>query len=423
MEQKCNCVYCGCGDLSKSDVFPDSFVVNKIIYKNVCRVEHNNKFSNEFETFAMNYFARFLKHFDVRGKNKVLRENESTVSFNGNVFNVKSGKEADMFNSVVKSSDGKALIGPRSILEKIPNKKEMPFNPNDQIVVTYTNDYKDLLDTKMKRFVSKIAFEFFCMKNDYCSRNDSEDLIDMIDFICDEKISDKLTIDLCFDKDAYKKMEKLPFGSHFISYSVNDDGILWHISFFGFVIYRLKLGVKPKTIKSKREFVLINFEEENISQDNSILYYFKCGDLKVPVFKEYAYVMTDVLAYLIQNDSSITSMEHDYNVLHEQYEKILNTIYITSRILKNFINDEYKLLVKDQNRFDVLMNVDSDERFYLYVLSGLGEGKLENNIKNINIFLDKLNEINDDMEKCEYVKKVTSYENVIKAINMFHNNN
>lgn len=131
MEQKCNCVYCGCGDLSKSDVFPDSFVVNKIIYKNVCRVEHNNKFSNEFETFAMNYFARFLKHFDVRGKNKVLRENESTVSFNGNVFNVKSGKEADMFNSVVKSSDGKALIGPRSILEKIPNKKEMPFNPND----------------------------------------------------------------------------------------------------------------------------------------------------------------------------------------------------------------------------------------------------------------------------------------------------
>lgn len=133
--------------------------------------------------------------------------------------------------------------------------------------------------------------------------------------------------------------------------------------------------------------------------------------------------MTDVLAYLIQNDSSITSMEHDYNVLHEQYEKILNTIYITSRILKNFINDEYKLLVKDQNRFDVLMNVDSDERFYLYVLSGLGEGKLENNIENINIFLDKLNEINDDMEKCEYVKKVTSYENVIKAINMFHNNN
>ena len=195
----------------------------------------------------------------------------------------------------------------------------------------------------MKRFVSKIAFEFFCMKNEYCSRNDSEDLIDMIDFICDEKISDKLTIDLCFDKDAYKKMEKLPFGSHFISYSVNDDGILWHISFFGFVIYRLKLGVKPKTIKSKREFVLINFEEENISQDNSILYYFKCGDSMVPAIKEYAYVMMDVLTYLIQNDSSIASMKHDYNVLHEQYGKILNTIYITSRILKNFINDEYKL--------------------------------------------------------------------------------
>ncbi|MEC0666127.1 hypothetical protein P8864_09465 [Priestia flexa] len=44
------CIYCGiANDLSKSDIIPDALTNAKIINPNVCRIEHNNKFSDLFE--------------------------------------------------------------------------------------------------------------------------------------------------------------------------------------------------------------------------------------------------------------------------------------------------------------------------------------------------------------------------------------
>ena len=45
------CIYCGVtDDLSKSDILPDALTNTKIINPNVCRIEHNNKFSDMFES-------------------------------------------------------------------------------------------------------------------------------------------------------------------------------------------------------------------------------------------------------------------------------------------------------------------------------------------------------------------------------------
>lgn len=45
------CIYCGKdNDLSESDIILDALTNARILNKNVCRVEHNNKFSDMFES-------------------------------------------------------------------------------------------------------------------------------------------------------------------------------------------------------------------------------------------------------------------------------------------------------------------------------------------------------------------------------------
>ena len=49
MDRKC--IYCGKSeDLSISDIIPDALTNARVQNKNVCRTEHNNKFSDMFES-------------------------------------------------------------------------------------------------------------------------------------------------------------------------------------------------------------------------------------------------------------------------------------------------------------------------------------------------------------------------------------
>ena len=49
MERRC--IYCGTdADLSESDIIPDALTNARIMNKNVCRIAHNNQFSDMFES-------------------------------------------------------------------------------------------------------------------------------------------------------------------------------------------------------------------------------------------------------------------------------------------------------------------------------------------------------------------------------------
>ncbi|WP_176494698.1 hypothetical protein [Anaerocolumna aminovalerica] len=44
------CLYCGTEyNLSESDIIPDALTNARILNRNVCKIEHNNKFSDLFE--------------------------------------------------------------------------------------------------------------------------------------------------------------------------------------------------------------------------------------------------------------------------------------------------------------------------------------------------------------------------------------
>lgn len=50
-----SCIYCGTKkDLADSDIIPDALTNAKIINPHVCRVAHNNKFSDMFENEIIN---------------------------------------------------------------------------------------------------------------------------------------------------------------------------------------------------------------------------------------------------------------------------------------------------------------------------------------------------------------------------------
>ena len=66
------CIYCGNKhDLSESDVIPDALTNARLTNKNVCRIEHNNKFSDLFEGEVTNSLAFLTKELEIKaGKGK-----------------------------------------------------------------------------------------------------------------------------------------------------------------------------------------------------------------------------------------------------------------------------------------------------------------------------------------------------------------
>lgn len=67
------CIYCGkAEDLSESDIIPDALTNARILNKNVCRIEHNNKFSDMFESEVINALSFITNELDIKsskGKN------------------------------------------------------------------------------------------------------------------------------------------------------------------------------------------------------------------------------------------------------------------------------------------------------------------------------------------------------------------
>lgn len=61
------CIYCGTTeDLSVSDIIPDALTNAKILNPNVCRIAHNNKFSDMFEDEIIKSMALITNELDIK---------------------------------------------------------------------------------------------------------------------------------------------------------------------------------------------------------------------------------------------------------------------------------------------------------------------------------------------------------------------
>ena len=131
MEQKC--IYCGKNhDLSESDIIPDALTNARIFNNNVCRIEHNNRFSDMFESKVIEALAFITNELDIKSsKGKNYASYDAVITIEGTDYNLKLHGDNEIFNGrVIKSSDNTQMISSYDKAVKIA-KDESKVHPLD----------------------------------------------------------------------------------------------------------------------------------------------------------------------------------------------------------------------------------------------------------------------------------------------------
>lgn len=237
------CIYCGKDkDLSESDIIPDALTNARILNRNVCRIEHNNKFSDMFESRVIDALGFITNEFDIKSsKGKNYASYDSVVTIEGIDYNLKLHGDNEIFNGrVIKSSDNKHMLISYDKAVEIA-KDESKVQPLDintieiQKKVRINNEI--FFDISMYRMFSKIAFEWYCAKNEvsgYYSEFSS-----IIEFITTGDGTNPVSI--IQEDELYKMVDQLGnLGSHILLAFEKEDGeINVIISLFGLLMYRV----------------------------------------------------------------------------------------------------------------------------------------------------------------------------------------
>lgn len=112
MERRC--IYCGTdADLSESDIIPDALTNARIMNKNVCRIAHNNQFSDMFESKVISALSFITNELDIKSsKSAGYPAYHTTVTIEGNDYEAKIRSDRDLLgNRVLTSSDKQYKFG------------------------------------------------------------------------------------------------------------------------------------------------------------------------------------------------------------------------------------------------------------------------------------------------------------------------
>ncbi|WP_026859783.1 hypothetical protein [Jeotgalicoccus psychrophilus] len=373
----------------------------KVINPNVCKIEHNNKFSNQFEYKIIKELAFITNSLSVKSsKSKDYLPYEITYEIEGESFKSKMGSEAKKFhNKKMKSIDGKTLLAPLDELRKINNINENDIKEIDvnkiEITESINFDLNIFFSKEMYRLMAKIAFEWYCLKNNINFKvNDFEPIIQYIT----QGIGDKIVNIVKNEKIMNLIKSRISFGSHtFLSYVGQDNSVNILISFFGIAIYNVRicdsvlykynftvqeLKLDGKSDEFKYDFpekVFCNFsnnlEKSNSSKDFKI-FFIKNGS-HLFYWKALLYFNN----YKIFQDSLMYGCNQDYEVasfICKNIQEILSSQSIHLKGLKRFVTEFFEDF--DQ---EVRLNPNSDNskgilKLYMIFLVGHSENNIEN---------------------------------------------
>lgn len=241
------CIYCGeSKDLSKSDIIPDALTNAKIVNPNVCRVEHNNNFSDLFESEVIEKLAFITNELDIKSsKSKSYPRYEAEINIEGINYSTKISSEKELFsnNKKMRSVDGKYLVGEYDQIRKIQNSNNKNTKTIDinqiEIEKKVNIDVAVFFSKSMYRLIAKIAFEWYCLNNEVNNKIRSFEKI--IQFIVGGTGDGLVTI--ASNSDLYDSIyETMDFGSHtLLSYLGKDNSVNVLVSLFGMVIYNVRV--------------------------------------------------------------------------------------------------------------------------------------------------------------------------------------
>jgi len=274
------CIYCGTEDnLSESDIIPDALTNARILNRNVCKTEHNNKFSDLFEYKVINELAFLTNSLDIKSsKSSSYPKYEATYNIAGLDYPAKLSSETQLFKGrKLRSKDGKHLMGLLSDIENIakdPNKVDQIDINKLEIEEKIQINTSIFYSQEMFRMISKIAYEWYCLKNDINDKYD--DFTNIIDFIT-LGVGQPVSIIEDVEIISYFKQNTI-FASHcIIGYLSQDKNVYVLVSLFGAALYKVEVcKFDSQLCKNNcmlQEFTINSVRKEIVYEDPASLIY------------------------------------------------------------------------------------------------------------------------------------------------------
>lgn len=398
------CIYCGKSyDLSESDIIPDALTNARILNKNVCRIEHNNRFSDMFESKVINALGFITNELDIKSsKGKKYASYDAVITIDGIDYNLKLHGDNEIFDGrVLKSPDSSHMISSYDRILKIAKdeRKVQSLDINTtEIEKKVRINYEIFFDISMYRMLSKIAFEWYCAKNNISGRYSEFDNI--IDFITTGEGTNPVSI--IQEKELYEMVDNLGnLGSHTLFAFEKEDGeIDVIISLFGLLMYRVIVTKKRpniclnnyiytelRTDSSRKEIVHQSTKDAEsafwgiFAQDNFLIGSTINGvnimipKTMTPIQNVDVYPLwLNMTKYLSQiNNDATESNEVIDKIFRRQLDNLIRSSTLQKKTIKRFVNETF---YKGHER--IRLNPDSSDKkaivlFYAVYLIGISE--------------------------------------------------
>lgn len=408
MLEKNACIYCGSTQTSESDIIPDALTNARILNKNVCKTKHNNKFSDLFESEIIEALALITNTLDIKShKGKNYAAYPVKVEIDGIEYSTKMVSEKELFDGrkVLVSTDKKYKSGS---LEKV---NQMAKDPQQVSVVdinkTFINERVEIkleifFSEKMFRMISKIAYEWYCLKNNisgFCKEFEN-----IVKYITEGDGENPVTI--VQNQELYDYYEKqVSLGSHSLFCFIDNGQVNVIVVLFGIAMYRVLVAdtvpaycknnfmyIGLRTDSSRKEAVHLSDEEaEKFFHEN----FFKQIDyvedyvdvdvagIKVKIDKTipkidvflYPFVFNMVKCFRGIHDETKTSNETINNILKDNIQEILQASSLHKKTIKRFVKEYFP---EDHN--EIRINPDSTNKrttFLFYVLFIIGKENID----------------------------------------------
>lgn len=264
------CIYCGVADnLSESDVFPDALTNARILNKNVCRINHNNRFSDMFESKVISALAFITNELDIKSsKGKQYAKYEAKITINNVEYSINIHGDNNIFDGrVLKSDDEHHMISSFDKMTQFvgSDKTVEPLDVNNiEIEKRVRINNEIFFDEAMFRMISKIAYEWYCARNDIVGVH--LEFENIIQYITEGKGRNPVSIIQV--SELYNMLANhTNLGSHaLIAFKTSGGNIHVIVSLFGLLMYRVVISDTPYS-KANNNFLFTELSVDS-SQKN-----------------------------------------------------------------------------------------------------------------------------------------------------------
>lgn len=420
------CIYCGIDhDLSESDIIPDALTNARILNRNVCRIEHNNKFSDMFESKVIDALSFITNELDIKSsKGKNYARYDALVTIEGIDYKLKSHGNNEIFNGrVLKSVDNTQMISSYDKAVKIAKdeKKVQPLDVNTiEIVKKISINSEIFFDVSLYRMLSKIAFEWYCSRNSLSGYY--SEFNDIIKFITTGEGTNPVSI--IQEEKIYEMLDQqVNLGSHTLFAFEKEDGeIDVIISLFGLLMYRVKVTKKRpdicknnflytelRTDSSRIELMHHSYDEakqkfleifspnnfKRVGEVNGITIMIPKVLVSIPNVKLYLVWFNLARYFITVDDDSVMPNERLNKIFLTQLEKITQAFTLQKKSIKRFVSETFY-----QGHEKIRLNPDTSNKksvvlFYAVYLIGKSKEEvlddsilqkiLKNGLANLNV--------------------------------------